>query len=320
MNKSEMIKELRALTQAGMNDCREAIEQSDGDLQKAVDLIKTKGLNIADGRSGRAASEGMVFIVNNVPTVGSMIEINSQTDFVANSPDFISFVRKAATTLCESWNHNKPFQISDIEDDRQTLVATTKENIVVRRWWVEEAIAPGAKVFSYLHSNNKIGVLLTLAAPSQEAAQSLDFIFLGENLAMQIAAMNPIAVSPERLLAEDIERQTAIFHTQLTELKKPQAAWPKILEGKFRKWHTEVCLVEQESVWLPKTSVKQIIENVGKFLGGDIQVVNFIRCQVGEGVITKKDDLAEEVAKLTGQESGQFNTAVLQTMSQIRNK
>jgi elongation factor Ts len=298
MNKSEMIKELRALTQAGMNDCREAIEQSDGDLQKAVDLIKTKGLNIADGRSGRAASDGVVLIVNNYPGAGVMVEVNCQTDFVANSPDFQGFARKTIGVLCDKWSHHLPFQASDVEGERKDLVAITKENIVVRRWWVEEAMAPSARVFSYCHSNNKIGVLLTLLASSTEAVQSPDFIELGDNLAMQIAAMNPIAISPERLSTEDIERQTAIFHTQLTELKKPQAAWPKILEGKFKKWHTEVCLTEQESVWAPKTSVKQVVENVGKSIGGNIQVVNFIRCQVGEGIATKKDNLAEEVAKL----------------------
>ena len=308
MNKSEMIKELRALTQAGMSDCKEAIEQSDGDLQKAVDFIKTKGLNIADGRSGRAASDGVVILVNNYSRAGVMVEVNCQTDFVANSPDFKSFASKTVGVLYDKWSHHLPFQASDVEDDRKALVAITKENIVVRRWWVEEAVATNARVFSYLHSNNKIGVLLTLQAPDIYYRETDDavlvpknlpeFVELGENLAMQIAAMNPIAISSDRLLAEDIERQTAIFHTQLTELKKPQAAWPKILEGKFKKWHTEVCLVEQESVWEPKTSVKQIIENVGKFIGGEIKVVNFIRCEVGQGIEVKKDDLAEEVAKL----------------------
>ena len=301
MNKAEMIRELRALTQAGMNDCKEAIEQSGGDLQKAVDLIKTKGLNIADGRSGRAASEGVVCLITAGDQEAALVEVNCQTDFVANSQPFQNFAGVVATQMhLDMINNHGLFEYNSqaVERVRKDLVATTKENVVVRRWWVEQASAPNARVFNYIHSNKKIGVLLTLLAPSDEASVSSTFTELGENMAMQIAAMNPIAVSPDRLLAEDIERQMAIFQTQLTELKKPQAAWPKILEGKFRKWHTEVCLMEQESVWAPKTSVKQLVENAGKVLGGNIQVVNFIRCQVGEGVEVKKDNLAEEVSKL----------------------
>jgi elongation factor Ts len=103
-----------------------------------------------------------------------------------------------------------------------------------------------------------------------------------------------------RLNQDDVDRQKAIFETQLQQLNKPQATWAKILEGKFRKWHTEVCLLEQESVWMPKKSVGQMVENVSKTLGGEVQVVNFIRCQVGEGIEIKKDNLAEEVAKLSG--------------------
>ena len=298
MNNTDMIKELRALTSAGMKDCKDALEETGWDLQKAVDVIKTKGLNIADGRSGRAASEGIVSVINNTPVAGVMLEINCQTDFVANSSDFRTFVRKATSVLCDKWNHNQPFQASDVEEERKALVAITKENIVVRRWWAEEAVAPIARIFSYVHSNNKIGVILTLVAPSVEAVSKSEFIDLGENLAMQVAAMNPLAIDVDRLSAEDIDRQKAIFEQQLTELKKPQAAWPKILEGKFRKWHSEVCLIEQESVWVPKTSVKQVVANVGAALGGEIKVITMIRGQVGEGIEVKKDNLAEEVAKM----------------------
>lgn len=304
MNKTEMIKELRDLTQAGMNDCREAIEQSGGDLQKAVDFIKTKGLNIADGRSGRAASEGMVCVVNVDDANVGLVEINCQTDFVANSPAFKELTHVVRSQMFLDITNNGGMFKHDsemIESCRKDLVAKTKENVVVRRWWIEQSFAPNARVFHYVHSNNKIGVLLTLVAPSKEAFLAPDFTELGENVAMQIAAMNPLAVSPDRLSTEDIVRQALIFETQLTELNKPQAAWPKILEGKSRKWHTEVCLLEQESVWVPKTTVGQAITNIGKMLGGEIQVVNFIRCQVGEGVAVKKDNLAEEVSKLTGQ-------------------
>jgi elongation factor Ts len=137
-----------------------------------------------------------------------------------------------------------------------------------------------------------------MLAPSEIVAHSEEFITLGNDIAMQIAAMCPIAVSQERLSAEDVARQKAIFETQLVELNKPQAAWPKILEGKLNKWHTEVCLLNQESVLVTKTTVGQVIKNIGTKLGGEIQVVNFVRCQVGEGIETKKENLADEVAKM----------------------
>lgn len=299
MTNTDMIKELRSLTQAGMKDCKEALEETGWDIQKAIDVIKTKGLNIADGRSGRAASEGIVSIRHNGFGAAVMLEVNCQTDFVAHSSGFQTFARETMDVLWDKWNHNEVFQTSDVENARQALVAITKENVIVRRWWAEEAVSPNARVFSYIHSNNKIGVLVTLLAPSQEAVRSQQFIELGENLAMQTAAMNPIAIDVERLSIEEVNRQRAIFEQQLTDLNKPQAAWPKILEGKFRKWHSEVCLTEQESVWVPKTSVGQVVANTSTTIGGEIKIVTLIRCQVGEGIEVKKDNLAEEVAKLT---------------------
>lgn len=301
MTNTDMIKELRALTQAGMKDCKEALEETGWDLQKAVDVIKTKGLNIADGRSGRAASEGVVGLIELDETQAALVEVNCQTDFVANSPAFQNFVGVVLTQMHQDMTENNgrfEHNSQAIETVRKDLVATTKENVVVRRWWIEHAMAPNARVFTYVHSNNKIGVLLTLLAPTPYHLGANEFNELGDNLAMQVAAMNPLAIDVERLSGEDTARQKAIFEQQLTDLNKPQAAWAKILEGKFRKWHTEVCLMEQESVWIPKTSVKQVVANVGAALGGEIKVVTMLRCQVGEGVEVKKDNLAEEVAKM----------------------
>lgn len=301
MSSMELIKELRALTQAGMKDCKDALEEASGDLQKAVDIVKAKGLNVVSGREGKVAAEGRVAVTywktNNCV---AMVEVNCQTDFVASSPDFGDFVSDVLSSICVQLDTTIPFdpKFPHIEAARQALVAKTKENVVVRRWWVEEAISPNARVFSYVHSNNKIGVVLTLLAPSEDASKDSAFRELGDDLAMQIAAMGPLAISPDRLDPAEVERQKSIFETQLTELNKPQAAWPKILEGKFNKWHTEVCLLNQESVVHPKTSVAQVIKNVSAKLGGEVQVVNFIRCQVGEGIEKAKENLADEVAKM----------------------
>jgi elongation factor Ts len=300
MSNTDLIKELRALTQAGMKDCKESLEEANWDLQKAVDLIKTKGLNIVSGREGKVATEGLVGILNTefATPVQIMAEVNCQTDFVANNPNFLQFVNNVLLGINSAFQDGRMFDVASVETERVALVTTTKENIVVRRWWVEEGMDPKVLVFPYLHSNKKIGVLLTLQAPSIEVAADPVFKELGFDLAMQIAAMNPLAISVDTLSPADVERQRAIFEAQLVELKKPQAAWPKILDGKFNKWYTEMCLLNQESVLQAKTTVQQVIKKVSDQLGGEVKVVNFIRCQVGEGLEKQETNLAEEVAKM----------------------
>jgi elongation factor Ts len=301
MNKSELLRELRARTQAGMKDCNDALREAGDDLEKAVDIIKTKGKNIVSDRAGRVASEGLIGILNTEShtSVQIMVEVNCQTDFVAKSIDFTNFVDLTLSKLNEAHKNGETFNVASVEEARNELVSTTKENVVVRRWWVEEsADASTVLVFSYLHSNGRIGTLLTLKAPSFEASEDPAFVELGSNLAMQVAAMSPLAVSSDRLAADVVERQRGVFNTQLQELNKPPAAWAKILDGKFNKWYTEVCLLDQESVVVPKTTVRQVIKNVGDRLGGEVQVVNFIRAEVGEGLEKKQVNLADEVAKL----------------------
>jgi elongation factor Ts len=287
MNKSELIKDLRNLTQAGMKDCKDALEESNWDLDKAVDVIKVKGLNVVSGRASKVAADGLV-------------EVNCQTDFVANSDEFRNFVQLVTHELARAVKVEQPFDPSVLEVQRQELVSKIKENIVIRRWWVEEVISPDAVVCSYVHSNSKIGVLLTLHAPLANATddQVKELLKVGDDLAMQIAAMNPLAVSEDRLSPEEISRQKDIFFTQLKELNKPAAQWDKIVEGKLRKWYQEVTLLEQESVIVPKTTVRQVLADLGSKLGAEIQVVNFIRCAVGEGLDKKSENFAEEVAKL----------------------
>lgn len=298
MSNTELIKELRSLTQAGMKDCKDALEEANWDLQKAVDIVKVKGLNVVSGRAGKVAADGVVAThTDGKHTV--MAEINCQTDFVAQSPDFLEFVYKTVAHMLNCVSGEGEYKDTDMEPERQAVVAKTKENVVIRRSWAGVAgNPPGSRDFTYVHSNNKIGVMLSLLAPSEEIANSPEFKALGEDLAMQVAAMSPIAVSSDRLDADEVARQKTIFETQLTEMNKPQAAWPKILEGKFNKWYTEVCLMNQESIVLPKTTVGTVVKNVGTKLGGEITVINFVRCQVGEGIEKAKEQLADEVAKL----------------------
>ena len=302
MTNTDLIKELRALTQAGMKDCREALEEAGWDLQKAVDIVKVKGLNIADGRSGRVASDGRLDIATS-NNLAVMVEVNCQTDFVANSKEFAKFVHDTKHKVYDAVTADRQFDVAEVEDERKAVVSITKENIVVRRWFAEQSMSPTVRVFAYEHSNHKLGVLLSLQAPSVDRINDSGFVQLGEELAMQIAAMNPLAISSDRMDPAALERQKVIFETQLKEEGKPQAMWDKIMVGKMRKWNTEVCLLEQESVVVPKTSVGPVIKNVGAKLGGEITVVSFVRCQVGEGIETKQECFVDEVSKLSGVES-----------------
>lgn len=315
INKMDLVKELRALTQAGMSDCKAALEECEYDLQKAIDAVKAKGLNNTTRNAGKVAAEGVVDIAKSLNGDATMVEINCQTDFVAKSPAFLEFAT-TATALFSMTPFEvlaKPFSLTELvldgkslEDSRKEVMASTKENVLVRRWVRFEAGDPSIRVFSYLHGNARLGVLLKLQAthmagePDTGVAETPEFKQLGEELAMQIAAMSPLAVSRDQLAPEEIERQRGIFETQLTEAKKPQAAWPKIMEGKFNKWYTDVCLLDQESVITAKTSVAQVIANLEKRLATHIKVVEFQRLAVGEGVEVKKENYGDEIAKLTG--------------------
>lgn len=301
MSRSDLLKELRALTQAGMKDCSDALNEAGDDLQKAVDIIKTKGKNIVSSRQGKIASEGFLSYCFQIDgNITSLVEVNCQTDFVAKSEGFKQFAADVSAAIYEDTLADKPFDINNhahLVSARDNLIATTKENVVVRRWWVEQAMSPLTRVFHYVHSNSQIGVLLTLLAPPFER-NSQEFIDLGNDLAMQVAAMNPLAISPDTLPPEEVARQSAIFLTQLQELNKPPAAQAKIMEGKLNKWYSEVCLLEQESVVVPKTPIKKVLADLGAKLGGEIKVINMIRCQVGEGIEQQTTNLADEVAKL----------------------
>ena len=276
MSNIEMIKDLRALTQAGMKDCKDALVEANWNLDEAVDVIKTKGKLVSVG--SRAASEGVVGI-SRIGNHVVMVEVNSVTD-VTKMPEFQHFIDVCLDSLCDAADNNVMWSTDLVEPQRQELSSMTKENIVVRRWWVETMFKENTAIFSYVHTNEKIGAILTVLAPSKEASFNPEFIELANNLVLQIAAMNPLAISPDTLSTETVDRQKAIFQNQLNEMNKPEAAHEKIMLGKMNKWYTEVCLLNQESVTSPKVSVSDLVKNLNSKLGGEIQLINFIRCQV----------------------------------------
>jgi elongation factor Ts len=292
----ELIKELRELTKAGMKDCKDALDQSNWNLEKALELVKIKGQNIVSSRANTIANEGIVCLSKKDNSY-AMLEVNSQTDFVSNNQEFIGFAKQTTDVLLDKFINQQSFSPNDVETARQELVSKFKENIVVRRWWVEETLDPNAKSFSYVHSNNKIGVIVSLLA-STDVCNTPEFDALGNDLAMQIAAMSPLSVSPEKMKQSDLEKQSVIFEAQVAELNKPEPARSKILEGKLNKWYQEVCLENQESVVVPKKTIKQVVADVGAKLGTEIVIINFIRCSVGEGLQKTSEQLADEVNKL----------------------
>lgn len=303
---AEQIKELRNLTQAGMAACKDALTEAGGDMNKAVDIVKAKGLANVTARSSRVGSEGRVVAFETGNKI-SLVEVNCQTDFVANSEGFGNFVEQVGVSLgsIDLFTFGGDLtQVSlgkqTLEDLRKETCAATGENVVVRRWAVEEVSSENATVAMYVHSNNKIGVAVSFEASDSKVLSMPAVREMMSNVAMQIAAMNPVSVSRERVAQEELDRQKAIFETQLRDANKPEAAWTKILEGKFNKWFTEVCLLDQESVMVAKKSVGIVVSDLGKELGCELKVINFVRLQVGEGIEKKTENLAEAVAAAIG--------------------
>jgi elongation factor Ts len=298
-----LIRELRERTQAGMSDCKKALEEELGDMDKAVDNILKKGLVKAAKTAGKIASEGEVRThVSANGKRATMVEINSQTDFVSRGEAFQTFVGDvltAASTLARGADLSAatyPGTSKTVEDARREIAGKTGENIVVRRWDFVEASEHGF-VHAYIHMGGKNASILAVDAPKMDDAVK-SFV---DNVAMQIVAMRPQVVDKTDLTPAMIEKQKEIFFGQLKEEGKPEASWPKIVEGKLNKWHTEVTLLGQDNVWdSEKGTIGKVREELSKSVGGEVTIASFVRFELGEGIEKKVEDLAAEVAKTIG--------------------
>lgn len=302
-----MIRELRERTQAGMSDCKSALVEAGGDMEKAVEVILKKGIVKAAARAGKVATEGEVrTLVGNGGKKGVIVEVNTQTDFVARGEAFKDFVTNVADVAMVAkpgvdLNGEKyPGTDKPIDQVRQELVSKTGENTIVRRWESLEAKEENGIVHAYVHMGGKLAVLVHAEAPNADALKNPAFTAFIDNCAMQIAAMNPIVVHKDGVSQTQIAKQKEIFAAQLKEEGKPEAAWPKIIEGKVNKWFTEVTLLGQDNVWDPgKGTIDALRAALGKELGGEVKIHHFFRFGLGDGIEKKSDDLAAEVAKLT---------------------
>lgn len=314
---AQSIKELRERTQAGMSDCKSALVESAGDMEKAVEIILKKGLAKSAKRAGAVAAEGEVRAsVSSDGKSATMVEVNIQTDFSARNDLFKQFVGDvlavAEKAPLGSDLNAQPLAGKTVGDVATELTAKIGEKIAVRRW-DRVSVSPGKHgvAHAYVHLGGKIGVVLVVEAEGAEATKHPETVALVDDLAMHIAATGPLVLRRGEVTADVIEKQKTIFEGQLREdpKPKPEAAWPKIIEGKFNKWYSEITLLEQESVvtktdaegkQLPAEKIEALLEKVSKVAGAKLVIARFVRYERGEGIEKKTDDFAAEVAKMAG--------------------
>ena len=301
----QQVKELRDRTQAGLNDCRSALIEASGDIDKAVDIILKKGLAKSAKRAGAVATEGEIAAsVAQSRNTGVLVEVNIQTDFAARNDDFKTFVRNvlkvASTAPAEAELASLPYPEGggSIEDVRQALVGKLGENITLRRW--AKLTSESGLVHSYVHMGGKIGVLIALKFGDSSKSTDTAALKFADDTAMQIAAMAPLYLTSSDIAEDAKVRQSEIYEAQLADEGKPAAARPKIIEGKIAKWAKEICLAEQASVLETEKTIDQIRLELASALATEVKISSFVRYQLGEGIEKKKsDDFATEVLKMS---------------------
>ncbi|HOP74720.1 MAG TPA: translation elongation factor Ts [Bacillota bacterium] len=296
------VKELRERTGAGMMDCKKALTESNGDMEKAIEYLREKGLAAAAKKAGRIAAEGLVnaYISDN-KKVGVLVEVNCETDFVAKNPDFQQFVNDVAQLIAEK----KPADLDGLNAmamaDGKTvaekiteLISTIGENMTVRRFVRFEAVGEGM-VDSYIHMGGKIGVLIEIQTAKADTVDNADFQALVKDLAMQVAAAKPEYITRDKVPASVLEQEKAIYKAQAVNEGKPEAIAEKIMLGRVEKFYKEVCLMEQVFIKDSDKTITKLIQDANAKLGENIVVNNFARFEKGEGIEKKKDDFAAEV-------------------------
>ena len=300
---ANQVKALRDKTGAGMMDCKTALTENKGDMEAAVDWLRKKGLSKADKKSGRIAADGLIGVASKDGTA-AVVEVNSETDFVARNDKFQDMVRQiAGLALGAGGDFAKllatkfPGKSISVEEHVKEMVATIGENMTVRR---TAALSVGEGVVqTYVHSKaadglGKIGVLVALESKGDKAKLS-EF---GRQLAMHIAAANPLAVTAEELDKTVIERERAIYTEQALATGKPKEIVDKMVEGRLRKeYFQQVVLMQQVWVLDGKETVDKVVKAQEKTVGAPIKVKGFVRYALGEGIDKKTDDFAAEVAK-----------------------
>lgn len=297
-----MVKELREKTGAGMMDCKKALIEADANMDRAIDILREKGLSQAAKKSDRIAAEGLVgMVIAEDGKHAAIAEVNSETDFVAKNEDFQNFVANVTKVAMDK----KPSDLSEllsseyetgttIESKLTAMISKIGENMNVRRF--SSLSVETGRIVGYIHGAGKIGVLVKLEANSD--SDKLDD--LGKDIAMQVAAMNPRYISRDDVDQDYIAHEKDILVQQALNEGKPQKIVEKMVEGRLQKQLQEVCLLEQTFVKDSDKTVKDIVNETAKALGTDIKVVSVERFEVGEGLEKKSENFADEVAKQLG--------------------
>ena len=297
-----LVKELRERTSAGMMDCKKALMENDGDMDKAIDWLREKGLAQAAKKAGRIAAEGAVVqYITECGKVGAVVEVNCETDFVAKTDNFMNFANAVAKHVAlanpadiDALNAQKfvDDESKTIEDMISDATVAIGEKISIRRFARYETTG---LVSSYIHMGGKVGVLVEVAT---EAADNDAVKELAHDICLQIAAAKPEAVRREEVNSENLEKEKEIYRVKALESGKPEKIVDKIVEGQIEKYYKEVCLLEQVFVKDSDKTVKGLVAEVAKAVGSPIDVVRYVRFERGEGIEKRKDDLAAEIAAM----------------------
>lgn len=293
------VKALREKTGCGMMDCKKALVEADGDMDKAVDILREQGLAKVAKKASRIAAEGVAYATTSDDNkTGVVVEVNAETDFVAKNADFMAFVETVAKTILV----NAPADVDalmalkaegtdmTVDELLREKIQVIGENIKIRRFQRYE----GACV-SYVHAGGKIGVLVNF---DTDAADKAEFVTCGKDVAMQIAALGTQYLNRDEVPAEVIDHEKEIMRAEVINSGKPEAIADKIVMGKINKFYKENCLVDQEFVKDSKLTVKQYVDSVAKALGAKIEIKEFVRFEKGEGLEKRQDDFAAEVASM----------------------
>jgi len=298
---ASLVKSLREKSGAGMMDCKRALEENDGDMSASIDWLRTQGLAAAAKKSSRVASEGLIGLATD-DTKGALVEVNTETDFVARNQEFQDFVNTLTKMSLEN-NETVEFlktcpypnSSNSVEETINNLIATIGENIHLRR--IANLTVGNGVICSYMHNSlqtglGKIGVLVGLESSGNQTKLKN----LGKQLAMHVAAANPIALRPEDIDAKELEREKNILSDQARETGKAEEIIEKMVQGRLRKYFQDVCLLEQVFVIDGESKVSKVLKDAENEVGGDIEIKGFKRFALGEGIEKKEEDFAKEVA------------------------
>ncbi|MBR3098695.1 MAG: elongation factor Ts [Clostridia bacterium] len=301
---SAMVKELRERTSAGMMDCKKALVESDGDMEKAIEWLREKGLSQAAKKASRIAAEGVVAqYLSEDGKVGAIVEVNCETDFVAKTDNFINFANSVAkhialanpadvdALLAQKYVDDESKTISDMISDATVAIG---EKISVRRF---ERYETTGVISTYIHLGGKVGVMVEVA-DDEAGAASADVKTFAHDLALQIAAAKPEAVRREEVDVEKLNKEKEILRAQALNEGKPEKIVERMVEGRIEKYYKEVCLLEQLFVKDGEKTIKSLMAEIAKAAGATLDVVKFVRFERGEGIEKRKDDLAGEIAAM----------------------